>query len=360
MKVAFFIPSLKNKGGVERATISLLNSIVENFYNETTIYLITFDSHSFAFALDERIKVISLEVTNWKLQFWRLIKNTIKALKVYNIDILVSVETMSLLFSFLPVKLMRKRPKLVVWEHFNFKNNNGRWIRGKLRYLAAKKTDLVITLTERDAITWKKELTTKAKITFIYNVNPFDRNESLYDKNSKIAIAIGRYVEVKGFDRLIKAWSLFEETYGTDWHLKIIGYGEKYNELKSLIENNKTSTISLVDGSTADVKSFYRTAGLYCMTSYFEGLPMTLIESQLFALPSIAYDIYSGPSEILKYGSGVLVNDNNIEEFAEALFRVTSDDKLRIEMSKAASKNSHAFVGVNIAQKWIDKFKEIL
>lgn len=360
MNIAFFVPDLSNKGGVERATISLLNSIVTHFGKENNISVILFNKGDYAFDLDSRVKVISLGVTNWKLHYLRLYRRLTVAMKRNNIDVVVSVETMSLLFCFLPIYFMNKSPKLVVWEHFNFKNNNGKKMRDWLRILAAKKADLVVTLTKRDMTTWIRKLNPKSQITYIFNINPFENIKASYKINSKKAIAVGRYVEVKGFDRLINAWSLFEGKYGAnDWELEIVGYGDDRDKLQKIINSNNSKSIKLVDGAVG-VENFYNNAGLYCMSSYYEGLGMVLIEAQSFAVPSIAFDIYAGPSEILSCGSGILIEDNNIEKYADALYYITTDDKLRVKMSEAALKNSNHFRGYHIADKWINEFKNIL
>lgn len=88
--------------------------------------------------------------------------------------------------------------------------------------------------------------------------------------NSKTAIAVGRYVDVKGFDRLIESWALFENKYGVNnWNLQIVGYGEKKEELQSLIDKRQSKSIILIDGSK-NVETIYNNAGLYCLSSYFE------------------------------------------------------------------------------------------
>lgn len=360
MNVAFFIPSLSNKGGVERATVSLLNVLASTFQSEVKVFLFVFSDDTFAFDVNDSVKVISLNIVNYKRQYWQLIKRIRFSIKFNKIDFFISVESMSFLFTFIPLFTIRSRPKVVVWEHFNFKNNNDRKIRDWLRRLSAKRSDMIVTLTERDAITWKKHLNPKSKVTHIYNINPFEDCDTSYDVNSKTAIAVGRYVDVKGFDRLIEAWALFEDKYGANnWNLQIVGYGEKKKELQSLIDKRQSKSIILIDGSK-NVETIYNNAGLYCMASYFEGLPMTLIEAQSFALPSLAFDIYTGPSEILGCGSGILVEDNNIESYADALFELTSNNKLRQDMSDIAIKNSYQFKGSHIAKKWINELKNIL
>lgn len=356
MNIAFFIPSLSNKGGVERSAANLINSLVKKNLN---IYLITFKNEEFSFEIDEHVNIVTLDIHNYKSQYLLLVHRLRELIYQLDLDYFVTIETFSLLFSFIPVKTTLQSTKLVVWEHFNFKNNNGRKLRDFFRFLAAKYADLVITLTKRDADTWKKNLSINAKITYIYNIDPFEAIKPSYDVNSKRAIAIGRYVPVKGFDRLIKAWAIYERNYpDLGWNLDIIGYGQDKTKLENLIKRHKLKNVNLISDSEG-IEDIYKSAGIYCMSSYQEGLSMVLIESQSFGIPAVAFDIYTGNSEILELGSGILVEDSDLVSFAEAIYNLASQPKLRLNMSCLAVKNKHRFSSDYIAERWIDEFKAI-
>jgi len=360
MNIVFFIPSLKNKGGVERATVSLLNSIVA--YEDVNVFLLVLNKNeqTDSFKISPQVKIIPLEIENYKMQYFKLIKNLRNIIKTKPIDVFVSVESISLLFTYLPLFSLKKRPKFVVWEHFNFKNNNGKKFRDYLRKLAAKKADLIVTLTKRDVAMWNQNLNPKSHVTDIYNISPFQNHIAHYDHTSKTAIAIGRYVPVKGFDRLIKAWSILDKKYDVkDWRLNIVGYGEEKEKLQHLIDLEKCKSIFLVDGNK-NVTDQYQQASFYCMSSYFEGLPMVLIEAQNFGLPAIAFDIYSGPSEILGCGSGMLVEDGNLESYADGIYELISKEELRKKMSEIAIQNRSRFDGKTIAEKWVKNFQNLL
>lgn len=51
--------------------------------------------------------------------------------------------------------------------------------------------------------------------------------------------------------------------------------------------------------TTDEICNYYNAAKIYAMTSLYEGLPMVLIESQSFGIPSVAYDCPTGPAEII-------------------------------------------------------------
>jgi len=71
------------------------------------------------------------------------------------------------------------------------------------------------------------------------------------------------------------------------------------------------------------------------LPSYFEGLPMSIIEAMLTGLPVVASDI-SGPREqVIPEVTGLLVPPRAIEPLAAALSRLVGDPALRNAMGRA-------------------------
>ena len=356
MNVAFFIPELSNRGGVEISTINIVNALASS--SKININLIVFNDDAFVSELHPKVNIMCLNIANYKKQYLTLIRRFRHFLMSNEIDVVVTVESMSYLFSFFPLMTLRNRPKIVVWEHFNYKNDNGRKSRSFLRILAAKSADLIILLTERDVEEWKKNIQISAKITYIYNISTFDRVNNDYNKNSTTIISIGRYTQVKGFDRLIEIWKILQCKYNNlDWKMNIIGYGENKEQLQALIDDSNLKNIALISGENVELN--YMEAGFYCMTSYFEGLPMVLIEAQSFGLPSIAFDIFTGPSEILDESTGILIKDSDLEAYADAIYKLISDPELRRKMSISALQASSRFSKEMVVGKWIDELEKI-
>lgn len=350
MNIMFFIPNVNGRGGVERATINLVNSLVN--VNSVTVKLLTFSKpNGDGFPIDDNISVHSLEVDSFKKQYFRVLRQVFFSVRD-SVDIFVVVETMSLCFCFLPFFFKRSHVKYVVWEHFNFRNNNGRKLRHLLRLVAARASDLIVVLTKRDAEEWRRHMNLKADIVSIPNINSFSKMICQYQAESRTVLSVGRYTKVKGFDRLLKIWGVLQRKYNCrHWNLEIVGYGEESDNLKAQIFNEELENVSLL--KYEDVSEAYRKASIYCMASYSEGLPMVLIEAQSFGLPAVAFDIYTGPSEVLDYDSGFLVPDHDLDAYAEAVHRLMIDADLRINMSRRASVRGKGFSEEVIADQWV-------
>lgn len=99
------------------------------------------------------------------------------------------------------------------------------------------------------------------------------------------AIAIGRLVQVKGFDLLIEAWQ------DIDAHLNIVGDGPEREALQQQINQlNLTEKIRLL-GQRDDINALLHQADFLVISSRKEGGPYTLAEALLMQCPVISTDV---------------------------------------------------------------------
>ena len=95
------------------------------------------------------------------------------------------------------------------------------------------------------------------------------------------------------------------------------------------------------------------------MTSLTEGFPFVLIEAMSCGLPTVAYDVRVGPRAIINNGTnGILVEDNNREEFQNSLCFLMENDKTRLEYSKMAFDHAKDYTEEKIVQKWLSVFEQ--
>ena len=90
---------------------------------------------------------------------------------------------------------------------------------------------------------------------------------------------------------------------------------------------------------TKDIESFYLQASIYVMSSHFEGFGMVLAEASSYELPCIAFNVATGPSDIIESNlSGYLIEDNNLQDFANKTINLMNDEVKRMVMGKNAKK----------------------
>ena len=111
-------------------------------------------------------------------------------------------------------------------------------------------------------------------------------------------ISVGRLVDQKGYNHLIKAFSLVVKKI-PDAKLIIVGHGEKELELKNLINVLNLNDRVILLGGQSNPYKFMKIAKLYILSSLTEGFPNAMVEAMALGTPVLAVDCKSGPREIL-------------------------------------------------------------
>ena len=80
---------------------------------------------------------------------------------------------------------------------------------------------------------------------------------------------------------------------------------------------------------------------------------MVLLEGKAHGLPLAAFDIMTGPAEIIRDGvNGVLVPPFDTETMTARLARLMDDDALRCEFSQNAALDADQFAEETILSQW--------
>ena len=158
---------------------------------------------------------------------------------------------------------------------------------------------------------------------------------------------------------MLEAWKIVINKRN-DWVLKLVGEGE---QKKVLIEQCKMLGIEktvIFKETTKNMMEEYRNASMFLMTSRYEGLPMVLLEAISFGVPCVSFNCPHGPADIIKNGeNGILVENESIEEFANAILKLIDDEDLRKKMGKAAIESSKDYLPERIMPQWIDLFNKL-
>ena len=207
--------------------------------------------------------------------------------------------------------------------------------------------DKFVVLTEEDCRNW----TELDNVVIIPNPLPF-MPQATSPLTEKRVIAVGRYVYQKGFDLLLRAWSIVENAC-PDWTLTIFGDGNhsNYDALVDELKLDKNRCVLL--GPTKQIQAEYMNSSLLVMSSRFEGFGMVLVEAMACGLPVVSFDCPCGPKDIIHDGvDGLLVESGNVEKLAEAMIRMIKHPEQREAMSKEAKRNVKRFQMEHIAEKW--------
>lgn len=145
-------------------------------------------------------------------------------------------------------------------------------------------------------------------------------------------VAVGRLVDQKGFDRLLRVCSRLNAD-GFDYRVWIVGDGDDREKLETQRMNCKLENVQFL-GKKANVFPYMKAADWLLCTSRHEGFNMVLYEAAWCDTPSITTD-NAGTREFLgdsKYG---IVTPNNEDAIYTAMRRVLSCPELHKKYLKA-------------------------
>ena len=105
----------------------------------------------------------------------------------------------------------------------------------------------------------------------------------------------------------------------------------------------------------------YQEASIYVMSSRFEGFGMVLTEAMSCGVPVISFDCPCGPNDIIANDKdGILVPNNNINLFSNAIVRLIEDEKSRKTMGAQGNQNVTRYLPEHIVPQWNQLFKSLV
>jgi len=162
---------------------------------------------------------------------------------------------------------------------------------------------------------------------------------------SKTILFVGRLVERKGADDLIRAVSSLAKE-NDDALLEIVGAGPEMARLKALAQSLGVDKKVRFFGNLTGRPLYERYSGaaVFAMPSRatstdVEGFGTVYLEAALFGTPSIGTTTGGIPEAIEDGVSGLLVPAHDVEALTEALRELLGDDEKRRRMGANAQKN---------------------
>ncbi|MFD2562455.1 glycosyltransferase family 4 protein [Aquimarina rubra] len=183
-----------------------------------------------------------------------------------------------------------------------------------------------------------------------------DVKSTLENKN---VLAVGKHSFQKGYDRLLKSWKQVAEKY-PDWTLDIYGTISKAEGLATLANNlNISKTVNFYP-PVKNIAEKYEQASIYTMSSRFEGFGMVLTEAMAYGVPCISYDCPYGPSDIITdKENGILIENGDIDAFAEGVISLIENEDKRKSMGVKAKEAVKKYLPETIAEEWNLLFKSL-
>lgn len=350
VKVLLVIPSL-GAGGAERVISGLANDWCHK--NRCEVEVVVLSNSPDFYQMDERIKIHRLGYRGG--QWWGgKIVSLISVLfglrclmRSISPDVCMSFIRESNIITILASRWLQL--KVVISERDSSKavvSQIYRLLRKKLYPLA----DGLIVQTEdyKDFILKEVGLVNLKVIP-----NPVRNIKCEIGNREKIIINVGRLIEEKGQEYLLRAFSLCK--YAEDWKLVILGDGILKDSL--ICKANELGLMERVTflGQTRDVDQWLCRSSIFAFTSISEGFPNALAEAMSASLACVSFSCVAGPRDLIVNGlNGYLVDVGDIAAFAKCIDELIQSVVLRSEFGLQAKITSEKLDFAYISKEYFD------
>ena len=182
----------------------------------------------------------------------------------------------------------------------------------------------------------------------------------------KNIIFVGRLTQQKGIEDFAEAIKLISNSHylKKDYKFQIAGRGELEEALKLKIKNEKIDNLVdfLGEVPSRNIHSIYQNAYLTVspsrtLNNWAEQIGVNNLESMACGVPVVSTFSGSISEFVSNNKTGILVNEKNPKELADAIAKLLDDEKLRNELAKNCRKYA---IDKFDAQKNIPKLEEFV
>ncbi len=166
-----------------------------------------------------------------------------------------------------------------------------------------------------------------------------------------VVLGVGRLAAQKDFSTLLRAFAQVRAK--RDARLVILGEGRKRRQLETLAASLEIRKDVDFPGFATNPFQYMARAGVFVLSSGYEGLPGVLIQAMACGCPVVSTDCPSGPREILQDGAqGPLVPVGDDRAMADAILAVLQTPPSREKLKGRASDFS--------LDRAVDQYLEVL
>ena len=376
-KIVYCTPALYFAGGMERVLTMKANYFADHFGYDITIILTDGEDKPIFYPLSDKVKVINLNIGFEELWTCSFIKKIVIYLKKQYLYKKMLKKELMRIRPDITVSMLRREINFIIeikdgckkigeihinraiFRNFDAKDDNfikrlfaKIWMNDLTNKL--KRLDRFVVLTEKDKEAW-------VELDNVYVIpNPLSFIlQNVSKLTEKRVIVVGRYCHEKGYDLLLKAWRIVQNSIA-DWRLEVYGEGDRsqYDEMISSLNIDRHRCI--LHGRSSNIQDEFEKSSLAVCSSKFEGFGLVITEAMSCGLPVVSFDCPWGPRAIIQDGEdGLLVENGNVEKLAEALIMMIQHPEMRSKMAAKAIENVQRFSIEKIAEKWRSLFDSL-
>jgi glycosyltransferase involved in cell wall biosynthesis len=262
-----------------------------------------------------------------------------------NIHIVNAHHFMPMVYSFYGSKI-RNRANLIYTEHSEWEIEQIPWKWKFIGHHLLNRSDANVGVSASVSRRIQENFkTTHSKtLTILNGVGPGSsangdektalRRELGLSSDDKVIGIVANFRRVKNHIFLLKAFSeLIKDC--SNVKLLLIGQGFEFDpenseqELRNFVKENSLNKNVLFLGYRSDVQKLLHIMDIFCLTSFKEGLPISLIEAMAAGLPVLGTNVEGIRDVIAPNRNGFLVQIGDIKELKNILHKLVQNEMLR-------------------------------
>lgn len=367
MKILEVLFSL-TPGGAERFVVDLSNELSKT--NDVTLLTLKDDNvdadhrNFYKFDLCERVKYVNAGLpdgfsTQSQLKVFRVIKE----LKP---DVVHINDKNICKFIALPLFLLCTKLKFFMTIHNDLHNGYasgfnkfvfntlGRWKRIKFAALSqtnySDMTSYYPSSQFKCIVNGRGQIAATSKFVQVKD----EINKFRTSPNTKIVLHVARFNAQKNQQLLIDAFNELA-LQNVDAQLLVIGAGFDSEGGKAILCKAGENIHYL--GTRKNVSDYMLNADIFCLSSIFEGMPITLLEASLAGTPCVSTPVCGSVDLIVDGKNGYLSKDFSLKDYVATL-RKAIDNYDTIKAGAMAMKDNSPYTMKECAKKYLEYFRE--
>lgn len=197
---------------------------------------------------------------------------------------------------------------------------------------------------------------------FFQNISERDQILRKHDIDFPYILSVGTIEPRKNLIGVIQAFFRLLKGHTVEHRLVVVGAnGWKYSAVYELLESHpelKERIYFLGYVPDEDLPALYQGASLFVYPSFYEGFGLPPLEAMASGVPVIASNVSSIPEVV--GDAGLLVNPYSIDEMANAIERILTNQELAYTLSKTGLERARTFTWDRTAKQTLSIFEKIM
>ena len=265
-----------------------------------------------------------------------------------------ATDVIETLFYFIIVKLKRK--PFILWREdwdWNVKSFKRSFVKSFAGFIG-RNVDAILVPGPKHREFFTKLGVSEDKIFIMPNVSNIELSDKDHENKEKIKeklglndkkviLYVGRLIDLKGVDYLIKAFDKLSKKM-ENAVLIIVGDGPEKGKLESLVKDLNIENRVIFMGNIENelLGAYYLLSNVFVLPSittyYADACPLVVNEAMYFGKPVITSDAVGTTFMIENDKNGYVVPERNSEKLGEAINKVLSNHELEKKMGEESKK----------------------